>query len=273
MAIDQGTTGSTVLVFDRRGRIAGRSYSSSASTIREPGWVEHDARRIWGSRSRCPPGDTEGEVQATALRRYRITNRARPRWWGSSYRQPIHAPSCGRSATAGTCAQLRKRAPRRKCAPRPTLSTRISPPPKVPGYSTTCVAPRARAAGDLAFGTIDSGSSGSSRRRRTHVTDRTTPRGPALQHPRPRLGSQSAPAFDVPMAMVPEVRPSRRRHRRDRAATLRGAGLIAGHRRGSAGRPLRSGVLRARHGEEHLRHRLFLLMQTGSKASPRSAGW
>ena len=47
MAIDQGTTGSTVLVFDRRGRIAGRAYSEFRQHYPKPGWVEHDAEEIW----------------------------------------------------------------------------------------------------------------------------------------------------------------------------------------------------------------------------------
>src|SRR2546427_4824565 len=47
MAIDQGTTGSTVLVFDRRGRIVGRGYSEFRQHYPRPGWVEHDAEEIW----------------------------------------------------------------------------------------------------------------------------------------------------------------------------------------------------------------------------------
>src|SRR5215470_4590034 len=47
MAIDQGTTGSTVLVFDRRGRIVGRAYSEFTQHYPRPGWVEHDAEEIW----------------------------------------------------------------------------------------------------------------------------------------------------------------------------------------------------------------------------------
>ena len=47
MAIDQGTTGSTVLVFDRRGRIVGRAYSEFAQHYPKPGWVEHNPEEIW----------------------------------------------------------------------------------------------------------------------------------------------------------------------------------------------------------------------------------
>ena len=47
LAIDQGTTGSTCLVFDGDGRIAGRAYSEFAQYFPRPGWVEHDANEIW----------------------------------------------------------------------------------------------------------------------------------------------------------------------------------------------------------------------------------
>ena len=47
LAIDQGTTGSTILVFDRAGEIKGRAYSEFPQIFPQPGWVEHDASRIW----------------------------------------------------------------------------------------------------------------------------------------------------------------------------------------------------------------------------------
>ena len=47
LAIDQGTTGTTCLVFDREGKIAGRAYSEFRQHFPRPGWVEHDASEIW----------------------------------------------------------------------------------------------------------------------------------------------------------------------------------------------------------------------------------
>ena len=47
LALDQGTTGSTALVFDAEGRIAGRAYSEFEQHFPRPGWVEHDAGEIW----------------------------------------------------------------------------------------------------------------------------------------------------------------------------------------------------------------------------------
>ncbi len=47
VAIDQGTTGSTVLVLDKRGRVVARAYSEFTQHYPKPGWVEHDAEEIW----------------------------------------------------------------------------------------------------------------------------------------------------------------------------------------------------------------------------------
>jgi glycerol kinase len=47
LAIDQGTTGTSCLVFDRHGTIAGRAYSEFEQHFPRAGWVEHDAGEIW----------------------------------------------------------------------------------------------------------------------------------------------------------------------------------------------------------------------------------
>ncbi len=47
LAIDQGTTGTTVLVVDGAGGIRGRGYAAVQQYYPQPGWVEHDALQIW----------------------------------------------------------------------------------------------------------------------------------------------------------------------------------------------------------------------------------
>jgi glycerol kinase len=47
LAIDQGTTGTTVLVFDRHGAVCGQGYREFPQYYPSPGWVEHDAEEIW----------------------------------------------------------------------------------------------------------------------------------------------------------------------------------------------------------------------------------
>jgi glycerol kinase len=47
LAVDQGTTGTTCIVFDEQGAIAGRAYREFEQYFPRPGWVEHDANEIW----------------------------------------------------------------------------------------------------------------------------------------------------------------------------------------------------------------------------------
>ncbi len=47
LAIDQGTTGTTVLVLDREGGVRGRGYARITQHYPQPGWVEHDPDEIW----------------------------------------------------------------------------------------------------------------------------------------------------------------------------------------------------------------------------------
>jgi glycerol kinase len=49
VAIDQGTTGTTVLVLDRDLRVVGRSSREFPQLYPRPGWVEHDPEDIWMS--------------------------------------------------------------------------------------------------------------------------------------------------------------------------------------------------------------------------------
>lgn len=47
LAIDQGTTGSKVLLFDRDSRIRAQAYREITQYYPQPGWVEHDLAEIW----------------------------------------------------------------------------------------------------------------------------------------------------------------------------------------------------------------------------------
>ncbi len=52
LAIDQGTTGSRAIVYDRRGREVASAYEEFPQYFPRPGWVEHDPEEIWRSVSR-----------------------------------------------------------------------------------------------------------------------------------------------------------------------------------------------------------------------------
>jgi glycerol kinase len=64
LALDQGTTSSRAILFDRNGRIAGIEQKEFPQHYPQSGWVEHDANDIWQSQL---------EVAQTLLRRQSIT--------------------------------------------------------------------------------------------------------------------------------------------------------------------------------------------------------
>ncbi len=46
-AIDQGTTSTRFIVFDRAGRIVASAQKEHEQIYPQPGWVEHDPDEIW----------------------------------------------------------------------------------------------------------------------------------------------------------------------------------------------------------------------------------
>jgi glycerol kinase len=49
LAIDQGTTGSTIIIFNKKGQVAAKAYREFPQIFPKPGWVEHDPVKIWQS--------------------------------------------------------------------------------------------------------------------------------------------------------------------------------------------------------------------------------
>ncbi|MFN5950974.1 MAG: FGGY family carbohydrate kinase, partial [Pirellulaceae bacterium] len=49
LALDQGTTSSRALLFDRQGRVLQVAQKEFRQHYPKPGWVEHDAMEIWQS--------------------------------------------------------------------------------------------------------------------------------------------------------------------------------------------------------------------------------
>ena len=49
LSLDQGTTSSRAIVFDKKGSIVGTAQKEFTQIFPQPGWVEHDANEIWSS--------------------------------------------------------------------------------------------------------------------------------------------------------------------------------------------------------------------------------
>jgi glycerol kinase len=110
LAIDQGTTGTTCLVFDGEGRIAGRAYSEFEQHFPRPGWVEHDAGEIWEVTRRVgAEAITDAAIDGSALAAIGITNqRETVVAWDSVTGEPLHRALVWQDRrTAERCDELR----------------------------------------------------------------------------------------------------------------------------------------------------------------------
>jgi glycerol kinase len=110
LAIDQGTTGTTCLVFDREGRVAGRAYSEFEQHFPRPGWVEHDAGEIWevtrgvGAEAIADAGIAGADLDAIGIANQRETVVG----WDAASGEPLHRALVWQDRrTAGRCDELR----------------------------------------------------------------------------------------------------------------------------------------------------------------------
>jgi glycerol kinase len=111
LALDQGTTGTTCLVFDAGGGIAGRAYSEFEQHFPRPGWVEHDAAEIWEvTRRVAGEALADAGVEGTQLSGIGITNqRETVVAWNPDTGEPVHRALVWQDRrTADRCAELKR---------------------------------------------------------------------------------------------------------------------------------------------------------------------
>ncbi len=112
VAIDQGTTGTTVFVLDPAGKIRGRAYREIRQYFPRPGWVEHDAEEIYRTtvaltrRALKAARAKSGDLRAVGIANQRETFVV----WERKSGRPVHRAivwQCRRSAAI--CEGLRER--------------------------------------------------------------------------------------------------------------------------------------------------------------------
>jgi glycerol kinase len=111
LAIDQGTTGTTCLVFDAEGGPAGRAARELTQYFPRPGWVEHDLAEIWAvtravaAEALDDAGVAEGELVAIGITNQRETVCA----WDPATGEPLHHALVWQDRrTAARCDALRE---------------------------------------------------------------------------------------------------------------------------------------------------------------------
>jgi len=212
LAIDQGTTGSRAIVFDRRGRTVASAYEEFPQHFPRPSWVEHDPEEIWRSVYR-----TIQKVLAAAPARsivaVGITNQRETTilWDRKSGRPAANAIVWQCRRTADRCREL---------AAEPGLSRLVRRKTGLPidAYFSATKAEwlldrgglRERATrGGLAFGTPDSWVLWKLTGGKSHATDPTNASRTMLYNIRDLAWDEDLlRLFGVPAAVLPEVRPS-----------------------------------------------------------------
>ncbi len=90
-AIDQGTTGTRFMIFDRQGLMVASMYEEHTQIMPQPGWVEHDAGEIWAKTRRVIGGAmAESGIQPAEIAGIGITNqRETTIVWDPSSGEPL----------------------------------------------------------------------------------------------------------------------------------------------------------------------------------------
>jgi glycerol kinase len=216
LAIDQGTTGSTVLVFDERLQLRARGYREFAQHYPKPGWVEHDPEEIWtsvrGAITDALHGSGAG-VDATQIAAVGITNqRETTLLWERASGRPIGkaivwqdrrtADVCQKLKTDGHEAEIRK-------ATGLVLDPYFSGT-KIAWLLDNTTGLRARAEkGEICFGTVDSYLVWRLSGGKVHVTDVSNASRTLLFDLNQMQWSDTLlKRLNVPRAILPDVRAS-----------------------------------------------------------------
>ncbi len=211
LALDQGTTSSRSILFDREGNSVVKSQRQFPQHYPHPGWVEHDPEEIWSSQvETIREALSNAQTQPLAIG---ITNqRETTLIWDRKTGKPI-APAIvwQDRRTASDCEYFEALGLASKIRERTGL-------PLDAYFSATKIrwllanVPGARAAaerGELAFGTIDTFLLWRLTEGRVHATDATNASRTLLFDIQTQSWSDDlCEIFDIPKSLLPLVQPS-----------------------------------------------------------------
>ncbi len=211
LALDQGTTSSRAILFDRAGAIRSFAQTEFTQSYPKPGWVEHDPDEIWATQAGvlaealARAGASIHQVAAIGITNQRETTVV----WERESGRPIHPAIVWQDRrTAELCDALKKQG----VAPMIQAKTGLLPDAY---FSATKVrwildnVPGARdaaAAGKLAFGTIDSWLIWKLSGGETHVTDASNASRTMLYNIHTGAWDKELlELFEIPESMLPRV--------------------------------------------------------------------
>jgi glycerol kinase len=222
LALDQGTSSSRAIVFDRRGAVVALAQREFRQIYPQPGWVEHDPKEIWSSQlatareALAKAGLGAADVAAIGIANQRETTIV----WNRATGEPIgNAIVWQDRRTAAACEALKQRGLEPLVRERTGLVIdAYFSATKIAWLLDHVAGARAAAArGELAFGTVDTwlmwlltgGAAPATRGQAVHATDASNASRTMLYDvARGAWSDELLAALDIPRAVLPEVHPS-----------------------------------------------------------------
>lgn len=211
LALDQGTSSSRAIVFDKRGSIIAVAQKEFRQIFPKPGWVEHDADEIWSSqlamarKALRTAGITAKDVAAIGITNQRETTVV----WNKETGKPIcNAIVWQDRRTASVCDELRKQ----RKAPVFQRKTGLVLDAYFSGTKVQWILKHVKGAkalakkGKLAFGTVDSWLVWNLTDGQRHITDVSNASRTLLYNIKTgKWDKQLLDILEVPSSMLPEV--------------------------------------------------------------------
>ena len=278
LALDQGTSSSRSIVFDREGHIVAIAQKELTQIYPQPGWVEHDPMEIWRSQlATAREVLVKAKLKPTDIHAIGITNqRETTVLWNRATGQPVHHAIVWQDRRAEPlCAQLRDEGMTDTIREKTGLvidayfsGTKLRwLLDNVPGVREQAER------GELAFGTVDSWLMWQLTGGKVHVTDVSNASRTMLFNVHANeWDADLLKALDIPASLMPKVQPSSS-HFADTDAALLGHALPIGGVAGDQQSALfgqacfEAGMAKNTYGTG-----CFLLMHTGGEFQPSHNG-
>ncbi len=214
LAIDQGTTGTTVILFDHNGEALSRAYSEFTQIYPQASWVEHNPEEIWQvtldtiHQAIEKAGITPNQIQSIGITNQRETTVL----WDKTTGKPVHNAivwQCRRSSEI--CQQIKEDGKAQWIQDKTGLvvdayfsATKIKwifdQNPAIKQQATN---------GNIAFGTIDSWLIWNLTGGKAHVTDHTNASRTMLYNIHDQDWDQELLGFfDIPESILPRIQNS-----------------------------------------------------------------
>jgi glycerol kinase len=215
LALDQGTTSSRAIVFDRAGLAVATAQQEFRQIFPQPGWVEHDANEIWASQRAVAQQALKqlGAVAGAGELAIGITNqRETTVLWDRATGQPVaNAIVWQDRRTAARCDELRRQGKAGLIQEKTGLVIdAYFSATKLQWLLDNVPGARARAGrGELAFGTIDSWLIWNLTGGKVHATDASNASRTLLFNVHTlQWDDELLRLFNIPRSVLPQVVPS-----------------------------------------------------------------